>query len=89
MELTTTHDKVIKYVVAAHTSCTMKYMNARDIIFTTWVTSGAGTVNPSGAPEFFPGYLWVRVANSLVLDVVFCRSLFVLSAGHCFVSPSI
>jgi hypothetical protein len=53
------------------------------------VTSGAGTVNPSGAPEFFPGYLWVRVANSLVLDVVFCRSLFVLSAGHCFVSPSI
>ena len=86
MELATTHDK---YVVAAHTSCTMKYMNARDIIFTTWVTSGAGTANPSGAPEFFPGYLWVRVAKSLVLGVVFCRSLFVLSAGHCFVSPSI
>ena len=29
MELATTPDKVIKYVVAAHTSCTMKYMNAR------------------------------------------------------------
>ena len=47
---------------------------------TTGVTSGADTSNPSGAPEFTPGFYfsWLRVAPSLVFCVVFCISLFVL-----------
>ena len=32
----------------------------------------------SGAPGFTPGISWVRVAQSLVFCVVFCKSLFVL-----------
>ena len=41
-------------------------------------TSGVGTAHPSGAPEFTTGFSWVRVTQSLVLSVIFCRSLFVL-----------
>jgi hypothetical protein len=41
-------------------------------------TSGVGTAHPSGAPEFTTGFSWVRVTQSLVLSVMFCRSLFVL-----------
>ena len=33
------------------------------------VTSGTGTVYPSGAPEFIPGFSGVRVTRSLVLYV--------------------
>jgi hypothetical protein len=40
------------------------------------VTSGAGTVYPSGETEFTPVFSWVRV--TLVLCVMFCRSLIVL-----------
>ena len=39
-------------------------------------TSGAGTTYPSGAPVFSG----VHITRSLVLYVLFCRSLFVLSA---------
>ena len=35
------------------------------------VTSGAGTTNPSGAPEFTPVFSGVRVTRSLVLYVYF------------------
>ena len=38
-------------------------------------TSGARSVNPSGAPEFIPS---VRVARSLIVVAMFGRSLFVL-----------
>jgi hypothetical protein len=42
------------------------------------VTSGAGTFYPSGAPEFPQVLYGVRVTRSLVLYVMFCRSLFLL-----------
>ena len=42
---------------------------------TTVVTSGAETANPSGAPEFTPGFSGVRLARCLGFCVVFCRSL--------------
>ena len=45
---------------------------------TTSVTSRAGTYYPSGAPEFTPGFLGVRVARFLVFCVVFCRSSLVI-----------
>ena len=38
------------------------------------VTSGAGTANPAGTSPVLSG---VRVAQSLVFCVLFCRSLFV------------
>jgi hypothetical protein len=42
------------------------------------VTSRAGTTYPSGKPEFIPVvFIVVRVAQSLVLRIVFCRPLFV------------
>ena len=48
----------------------------------------AGTTYPSGAPEVTPIYSGYRVARSLVICVVFCRTLFVLfSFGHCVVCP--
>ena len=46
----------------------------------TGVTCGAGTANPSGAPEFPLVFNAVLVAQSLVFCVVFCRSFFVLSS---------
>jgi hypothetical protein len=55
------------------------------------VTCGAGTVYPSGAPEFTLVFSGVCVDRSLVLCVMFCRSLFVLVFlffCHCIVSPS-
>ena len=45
---------------------------------TTGVTSGAGTAHSSRASEFIPGFSGVRVTRSLVLSVMFCRSLLVL-----------
>ena len=41
----------------------------------TGATSGAGTVYPSGAPEFIPGFSGVRVARSLDFCVLFDRSI--------------
>jgi hypothetical protein len=49
-------------------------------------TSGTVTANPPGAPEFTSSIYRVRVAWSVVLCVVFHRSLFVLctfSFSHC------
>ena len=45
---------------------------------TTVGNSGTGTVSPSGAHEFTPGFNGGRVPQSLVFCVVLCRSLFVL-----------
>ena len=44
----------------------------------------------SSAPGFTPGFQWFRVARSLVLCVVFCRSLSVypFTIGHCIVCLS-
>jgi hypothetical protein len=42
------------------------------------VTSGAGTDYPSRAHEFIPGFSGIRVTRSLLLCVMFCRSLFFL-----------
>ena len=36
------------------------------------VTSGAGTADPSGAPEFTPGFSGVPVTQSLVLCLCVC-----------------
>jgi hypothetical protein len=44
----------------------------------TDATSRAGTVYPSGAPEFIPYFTGFRVARSLVFLVRFCGSLFVI-----------
>ena len=51
------------------------------------VTSGVGTANPSGAPEFPPVFSVVQVTRSLVLCVCFAdRSLtFCTFFGHCVV----
>jgi hypothetical protein len=43
---------------------------------TTGATSGAGTAYSSTAPEFTPVFSRVRVTRSVVLCVMFCRSLF-------------
>ena len=58
---------------------------------TRQVEQRVGTAHHSGAPEFTPGFSGVRVTRSLVLCVMFCRSLFVLSFSfcHCAVCPSI
>jgi len=42
---------------------------------TTGAPNGAGTVHPSGSPDFKVG---VRVAQSVVFCALFCKSLFVL-----------
>ena len=55
---------------------------------TTGTRYNAGTTYPSGAPEVTPIYSGYRVARSLIICVVFCRTLFVLfSFGHCVVCP--
>jgi hypothetical protein len=54
-------------------------------------TSGAGTVYPSGAPEFTPVFSGVRVTLSLVLCVCFVDlslSFCAFSIGHCVVCSS-
>ena len=56
----------------------MTYHLVCNQITTLCATSGTGTANPSGAPEFTPGFSGVRVTWSLVLYAYFCRSLFVL-----------
>ena len=55
---------------------------------TTGVTSGSWTVNPSGAPEFTPGFNRVRVVRSLGFCVVFSGSLFIPLFIHCVVCLS-
>ena len=59
--------------------------------YPTGVTSGTGTDYPSGAPEFTPGFSWVRVTRSLVLYACFvdrCVPFCTFSFDHCFVCSS-
>ena len=58
---------------------------------TKGVTCETGTAHPSGAPKFTPGFNGICLPRSLVLCVLFCRSLFViLYFLFCpFVCPSI
>ena len=45
---------------------------------------------PSGTPKFTPCFSGIRVARSVVLSIVFCRSLVVLLSllfGHCIFKP--
>ena len=57
-------------------------------LFVYLFTSGAGTVYPSGAPEFTSVFSGVRVTRSLVLYVCFvdrCLFFCTFSFGHCVV----
>ena len=54
------------------------FMTYHRVCNTKGVTSGAGTANPSGEPDFTPVFSGVGVTRSLVFCVMFCRSLFVL-----------
>ena len=56
----------------------MTYHRVSNKSNTMSVTCEAGITYPSGASEFTPVFSEVRVVRSLVLCVVFCRSLFVL-----------
>ena len=61
----------------------MIYHRVSNYINTTGNTNGAETSYPSRVTEFTPGSCYsvfsgVRVTRSLVLGVMFCRSLFVL-----------
>ena len=58
--------------LVSYGACYHRFCNMRG------ATTGAGIAYPSGAPEFTPGFSGVRVTRSLVLCVMFCRSLFVL-----------
>jgi hypothetical protein len=46
-------------------------------------TSGAGTTSPSGSLEFTLCFSGVRVAQSLVFCVVFCRFYKAPECGSC------
>ena len=59
-------------------SSSMTYNQVCNWSNTTGATSGAATDCPTGAPGATPVYSGVRVTRSLVLCVLFCRSLFVL-----------
>ena len=56
----------------------MTYHRVSNKSNTMGATCEAGIAYPSGASEFTPVFSEVRVVRSLVLCVVFCRSLFVL-----------
>ena len=65
-------------------SSLMNYHRVCNQINTTGFTTGARTAYPSGAPEFTPGFQWVRVTRSLVLYDR-CLSFCTFSFGHCVV----
>ena len=84
----TTKDRVTrhKYPRVCSTCCKhfpvlssfMTYHRVCDKINTTGATSGAGIANPSGAPEFTPGFKWDSCYSILSFMCMFCRSFFVL-----------
>jgi hypothetical protein len=55
----------------------MTYYRIFNYINTTGVTSGAGTVYPSGAPEFTPCFKWGSCFSIFSFICMFYRSLFV------------
>ena len=78
------HSSVISSYMTSHWVCNKSY--------TTGAISETGTVYPSGEPEFIPlamSFCRIRVGQSLVFNIAFCISLFVLlSVGLCIVCPS-
>ena len=64
------HLSVISSFMTCHRVCNQ--------INTTDATSGAGIANPSGAPEFTPGFEWGSCYSIFSFMCMFCRSLFVL-----------
>ena len=66
---------VLKYNNPAMKIITLKSCNQ---INTTGATSGAGTANSSGTPQFTPSFLWGSCYPIFSLICMFCRSLFVL-----------
>ena len=61
------------------------FMTYHRVCNTKGVTSGAGTANPSGEPDFTPVFSGVGVTRSLVLCVCFvdrCLSFCPFSFGH-------
>ena len=63
-----------------------KVINGKEVN-TNQSINGAG--NPFGALESTLVFEWIRIARSLGVRVVFCRSLFILFLfGHCVVCPS-
>jgi hypothetical protein len=61
------HEYVPSVVVTAISSFPLSRRNTECVYEsnTTDTTSGAGTAYPSGAPEFIPGFSWVRIAQYL------------------------
>jgi hypothetical protein len=55
---------------------TIKLIYSEILILTTGVIGGAGNAYPSRTLEFTSGFYWVHVTQSLIIYVVFCRSLF-------------
>ena len=64
------HFPVISSCMTCHRVCNQ--------INTTGATSGAGTVYPSGAHAFTPGFQWGSCYSIFSFMRIFCRSLFVL-----------
>ena len=54
------------------------YYRVCNQINATGVTSGTGTVYPSGAPEVTPGFQWGSCYSIFSFICMFCRSQFVL-----------
>jgi hypothetical protein len=71
------------------------YSQANNIMYAFFIsnkTNGAGTVYPSGTPEFTPGFSGVRYTRSLVVYVCVvdrCLSFYTFSLGHCVVCSSL
>ena len=61
-------------------SCFILFVNCTFYVIPskTNASSGRGTAYPSGEREFTPVFSGIRVTSSLILCVMFCRSLFVL-----------
>jgi hypothetical protein len=69
------------YTCRKHFSVLSSFMTYRQFCGysnTTGAISGAGTAYPSRAPEFTPIFSGIRVTRSLVLCLMFYRSLFFL-----------
>ena len=79
-------DKI--YTFGGYLFSLMTYHWVCNQINTTGATSGAGTANPSEAPESTPVFSGVCVTGSLVLCVCFvdrCLFFCTFSFGHCVV----
>ena len=77
------YDQRLSWYLNCHRACNKSN--------TTGTTNGVETADPSGAREFTPVFGGIHIAQSLVLCVVFCISLFVILSfcfRHWIVCPS-